>query len=382
MAYAPEALSANARLRGSFWPSDLQEQLLVVALAEPKAAAAAWRSLRPTFMLDELEAGAFDLMPLVYHRLAEALPDEPLLQRLKGVYRREWVRGSLLVERTKDVAAVLGAADIPALFVEGAVLAVRYYPAPGLRTSWFVDVLVERRDTTPALAALVAAGWSPPSSDGPPRQRWALIDPDRTVCVVRTAPAYDFVCVADPHAANTPLWQAAEPYHLGGVEVTTLKPTESLLAVCVGGARAQEPPSVTWIVDAAMILRSASIDWTRFVEVGVSRAQARRLRDALTYLSGLPGVDVPAETLRRLASARVTPRERLVHALASGSLKSAGGLPELTARHLAATAGRSALDAALSFPAHLRAEWGTPRAWQLLGAIARRVARRLGALRA
>jgi hypothetical protein len=384
MAYAPEALGANARsrLRGSFWPSDLQEQLLVVALGDSDAAAAAWRSIRGRFVLDELEPGSFDLMPLVYHRLAELLPDEPLLERLKGVYRREWVRANLLVERTKEVAAILGASGVPALFIEGAVLATRYYPMPALRTSWFVDVLVEPGEAMGALRSLTAAGWAPPPPGTPSRQRWALSHPDRTVCVVRTAPAYDFVSRNEPPAANAPLWQAAEPYELGGATVTTVQPTETLLTVCVAGARAQEPPSVTWIVDATMILRSSGINWERFVEIGVTRAQAPRLLDALTYLSRLPGTDVPAHILRKLASAPVTPRERLGHALASGSLRSAGALPELTARHLAATAQRSTLDAVVTFPAHLRAEWGVARAWQLPAAIARRVARRLGSSRA
>ena len=111
------------------------------------------------------------------------------------------------------------------------MLAARYYPAAGLRTSWFVDVLVEPTDTPEALAVLGAGGWSPPPSAGPPGQRWALTDRDRTVCVVRTAPAYDFISRLEPRAANAPLWQAVQPFDLGGVSVATLEPTETLLAV-------------------------------------------------------------------------------------------------------------------------------------------------------
>ena len=368
-------------LRGSFWPSGSQERLLAVALGEPDDVLEAWRSVRPDFVLDELEPGSFELMPLVYSRLAEALPDEPLLERLKGVYRREWVRSSVLAERTKEVAATLRAAGIPVLFVEGAVLAARYYPSPALRTSWFVDALVDGDNAAPALAALEAAGWSSPP-DGPPRERWALTATDRTVCVVRTAPAYDFVDPITPAGSNAPLWEGAETYELGGADIRTTRPAETLVAVCAAGARVQEPASLTWLVDAAMIVRSAPVDWSRVVAVARSRAQALRLRDALTYLDRLPGVEVPPDAVRELAAAPVTRRERLVHALAGGSLGSAGALPELAGRHLAATAHASALDAAFSFPERLRAEWGTPHTWQLPGAFARRVARRLRVLRA
>lgn len=363
-------------LRGSFWPSAQQEQLLVVVLGNAEEAAGAWRTIRPRFVLDELEPGSFELMPFVYSRLAETEPDEPLLERLKGIYRREWVRSSILVERTKEVAALFDAAGIRALFVEGAVLAARYYPAPALRTSWFVDALVEPADADRTLAALADAGWTRPPA-GPPRERWAFTAADKTVCVVRTAPAYDFVDRERPQQSTAPLWEHAEPFELGGTEIVTTEPTETLLVVCVAGARVQEPRSLMWLVDAAMIARAAPVDWTRLVDLARSRAQAPRLGDALTYLSRLPGVDVPAEAARALAATRVTRRERLVHAFTSGSLSSAGGLPEFAARHLAATAHTSALDAARTFPERLRFEWGTAHTWQLPAAAARRVARRL-----
>jgi hypothetical protein len=364
-------------LRGSFWPSHLQERLLVVVLGDPEESAAAWQAIRPEFVLDDLEPGAFELMPFVYSRLAETLPDDALLERLKGVYRREWVRSSVLAERTKEVSATLREASVDALFIEGAVLAHRYYPSPALRTSWFLDALVEPRDANRAAAALAAGGWSAPAPAGPPRERLPLTAPDRTVCVVRTAPAYDFVDRAQPDQANAPLWEGAETYELAGSQIATTRPTETLLAVCVAGARVQEPPSLTWLVDAAMIIRAGAVDWSRLAAAGCARAQAPRLHDALAYLSRLPGVAGPAETVRELATAGVTTRERLVHALTTGRLRSAGGLPEIGARHLSATAHMSARRAALSFPGRLRAEWGTRRAWQLPAAAVRRVARRL-----
>jgi len=356
-------------LRGSFWPSGLQERLLAVALGNAGETAQAWSEIRPRFVLDELEPGSFELMPLVYSRLAATVGDEPLLGRLKGVYRREWVRSSVLAERTKEVASALGGASVDALFVEGAVLAARYYASPALRTSWSLDALVRPEDADRALETLTDAGWSAPPPTGAPRDRWALTSDDRTVCILRTAPAYDF--------AGAPLWDGAESYDLGGTVLRAPQPTHTLLAVCAAGARVQEPRTLTWLVDAAMIVRSGAVDWTRLVSLARAHTQVLRLRDALTYLARLPGVDVPEEAVRELSATRVPARERLVHALAAGAFNSAGALPELAARHLVATADASALDAARSFPARLRAEWGTQRGWHLPAAVARRVLRRL-----
>jgi hypothetical protein len=126
-----------------------------------------------------------------------------------------------------------------------------------------------------------------------------------------------------------------------------------------------------------MIVRSSTVEWDRLVELASSRGQALRLRDALTYLSRLPRTEIPPDTTRALAAARVSPRERLLHRLASGSVHGAGSLPELAARHLAASAGTSALATARTFPARLRVEWETPRTRELPAAVARRVSRRL-----
>src|SRR5205814_1172868 len=120
-----------------------------------------------------------------------------LRDRLRGIYRREWLRANVLAERTKAVATVLREAGLEALFVEGAVVAARYYPALGLRPSWYVDVLARENDAPRALAALADAGWSAPDGDAP-TGRWAVADRDRIVCVVRTSVAYDFVLRNDP----------------------------------------------------------------------------------------------------------------------------------------------------------------------------------------
>jgi hypothetical protein len=362
--------------RGSFWPSERQLQLLAVALGEGDASVAAWEALRPGFVLDELEPGSFDLMALVHQRLVDAGYDDPLDDRLRGIYRREWLRANVLAERTKEVATVLRDAELGALFVGGAVVAARYYPALGLRPSWYVDVLVREADAPRTLDALTNAGWSAPEADAA-IGRWALVDRERIVCVVRTSVAYDFVLPDDPTRSEEPLWAGSEPYDLDGVELSAPAPTDTLLAVIVAGARAQATPSVLWIVDAVMILRHAAADWPRLVDLARSRGQALRLHAALAYVSRLPGVAVPPAVLAELAAAPVTRRERLLYALSSGSIRAGGSLPELAARHLAATIDRPAHVTVAGFPAVLRSRWGLETAWQLPLAACRRAGRRL-----
>lgn len=369
----------RGRLTGSFWPSDLQKGLLIAALGNPDDALVAWQHLQPDFVLDELEPGSFDLMALIYRQLSSSGYHDSVVERLKGIYRREWVRANLLVEQTKEIAMTLREADVRALFIEGAALADRYYPELGLRPSWWVDVFVEERTASAALAALATAGWSttPSTANTSASDRWALLNSDRSVCVLRTSLSYDVVLRENPARSHDPLWETAEPYDLGGTEILVPGPLGALLAVCVSGARLQPTANVQWIVDAVMILRKEEIDFARLVEVGTSRGQTLRLRDTFTYLSTLPEVRIPEDAFVKLDSARVTPRDRLAFALAAGSIRSAGSLPELVAKHLAATAHKSLPGAVASFPRYLRGQWGVSHSWELPYAAGRRAARLL-----
>ena len=93
---------------GLFWPSEQQRELLVVALGEPLDAVSAWQRLQPRFVLDELEPGSFDLMALAYHQLFAGGYHDPVVERMKSIYRREWVRANVQRKLTTEVAAMLG----------------------------------------------------------------------------------------------------------------------------------------------------------------------------------------------------------------------------------------------------------------------------------
>ena len=77
---------------GAFWPSELQQLLLIAALAEQSTAVEAWQEVRPRISIDELEPGSFQLLPLIYSNLSEARHEDVDLPRLKGIYRRTWVK--------------------------------------------------------------------------------------------------------------------------------------------------------------------------------------------------------------------------------------------------------------------------------------------------
>ena len=347
---------------GRFWPSALQERLLRVALEDPEAAGASWQELRPHFSLDELERGSFELLPMIYRNLTRSGHEDPLLPRLKGIYRKTWVTNNLLVERTRDLGDALRDAGIRALFIEGVMVARRFYPELGLRPSSSVDVLVDDRDAAAALDGLAHAGWHerPGSAKGSGVVRH-LFDRGGNVCVLRTRLAIDFVARNRQGHAHTPLWEAAEWEDIGGLELLVPAPTDTLLAVCVSHARAEGAPDVQWIADAKAVLE-AEIDWERLLEIGFESQQGLRLRNAFRYLANLPGPSPPRFALERLTGAKTGGRERLVYLCTAGSIRGAGAMPLLVGEHLAATARESSLRTIATFPGHLGHRWSL--SWQ------------------
>jgi hypothetical protein len=96
--------------------------------------------------------------------------------------------------------------------------------------------------------------------------------------------------------------------------MSALGPTDELLLICVGPARDQPAASLQWIVDAAMIVRSAagSIDWERLVADAVRVRAVLRLREAVRRLESA-SVVLPAAFLGALQQVQVSAREALAH---------------------------------------------------------------------
>ena len=354
---------------GASWPTSFQERLLVAALASPEEAATAWSGMPPEFSLDVLEPGSFELLPLVYRNLSEVGSDDARLPRLKGIYRRSWVKNNLLLERVREIAAVFAEADLPALFLEGPTFANRYYPDLGLRPTSTIHLLVHPSDGLRAVSRLGRVRWTARAESSVYPGWRILFDDGGNICVLRTSLAFDFV------DADESIWSAAGEAEGGEARVHMPNPTDALLSVLVSGARLSPSPRTQWIADAAMLLRVQEIDWERLCALGVAGGQTSRLRATLGYLRRLPIGPIPAEVFELLVRAQPLRRERLVYRLVSGAPPRLAGSAEVLAEHLVATRDESALRTMASLAGRLRERWGLKHSWQIPAAATRRARR-------
>lgn len=349
----------------SFWPTASQRLLLTVAFGDDERSSAAWTALKPRFDLDRLEPGSFTIMPLVYRALAATAPAEPLLPRLKGIYRSIWARNTLLLERTAETFDAFEQQGIPALALGGLPLGLRYYSDLGSRRTENTVGLVARSDAGAVPAVLAAARWFPrPDLDawhgaaaGAPRY---FADRDGNILVVVTSLGFDVLLESEPHDALLRLLPGAETQTVGAAQVRLPSPTDTLFALCVSGPRVGPLRSVQWLVDAATLIRLAGgeIDWTRFVSLGLESRQALRLTDAVAQLAAVPDVHVPETVLDGLNREQPTRRDRLIYRGSGRATRRLGALPLFVAEHLAAHPDATPAAVVTSLPGYLRKRWG------------------------
>jgi hypothetical protein len=348
----------------SFWPTASQRLLRTVAFGDEERSGAAWTALKPKFDLDRLEPGSFTIMPLVYRALAAAAPAEPLLPRLKGIYRSIWARNTLLLERTAETFDAFEQQGIPALALGGLPLGLRYYSDLGSRRTENTVALAAQSDAHAIPAALAAARWFPrPDLDAwhgaAARAPRYFADRDGNILVVVTSLGFDVLLESEPREALGRFLPNAGTQTVGTAQVGLPSLTDALFALCVSGPRVGPLRSVQWLVDAATLIRSTGgeIDWARFVSLGLESRQALRLTDAVAQIAAVPDVRVPDGVVDELRGARATRRDRLIFRGSGRATSRLGALPLFVAEHLAAHPDTTPATAVLSLPGYLRERW-------------------------
>ena len=105
------------------WPNLAQASLLSAAIgpdAGVRESFQAWKGV--TNIEAPVDGGTYRLLPLLYSRLAACGVDDPMMGRLKGVYRMSWYKNHELFRRSAPAIAALEAAG-----VQGAIIGKAIY---------------------------------------------------------------------------------------------------------------------------------------------------------------------------------------------------------------------------------------------------------------
>lgn len=297
------------------WPTAEQRLLLDAALRHGDDALTAFATWRARVdLMEEFRRDVVRLLPAVYHNMQRHGSDDPILPRLKGVYRRAWYDTTRLFHRVAPVIGALRAADIDIVLLKGAPLALAYYDTVAERPMGDVDVMVRAGDLDRAIDTLRRSGWDVrPLFWDTRRFRHATqcIGPDRAELDLHWHVIYE----AASDAADDALLATTEPLSFLGHTVRQLDPTSLFFLVIVHGVRWSDVTPVRWIPDAMAILerRAAAIDWDRLIGLATAHRLNHRMALGIEYLLRHDAAPIPASVPVRLRAQRISWIERAEH---------------------------------------------------------------------
>jgi hypothetical protein len=355
------------RRGGRVAPTAEQRLLLRAALLEGEPGRKAWERWRGGIDIERLDTGSQRLLPQLYRNVQTYATGDPLLERLKGVYRHAWSANGVLFRDARELLGALARADIRMVVLDGSALVTLYYRDQGARAIDSIAVMISPDDIPGAARVLALEGWGSVelahlSRPGPYTSQARLLGARRPVDLLWDP--FPEGCTPD---IRRDFWANAEPAEIAGIASRVLAPTDELLRICIRAARWEELPPFRRLADALVLLRAVGprVDWIRLVN------QARQARVVLPVLASLSllrevlDAPVPEDTLRRLEAEPAGAGEWLEQRLREAPRPRLGRLPDLLFRYRRLAAPEGAGTRRPGFAHYLQGAWGVRRAWQL-----------------
>ena len=133
--------------------------LLQAALGEGEAAANAYQNWRASVRLDDIDAAAYRVLPLLLTTAEKHGLQDLDERRLRGIAKHIWLSNMLRMQALSTALAALSVAGIRTLLLKGAALFARCEEFAAVRLTEDYDLLVHRSDAPRAINALTAAGF-------------------------------------------------------------------------------------------------------------------------------------------------------------------------------------------------------------------------------
>ena len=304
------------------WPKrDIQSEwgLLARCLTDPS-----WLGLQGAEEQDRVLklAGDHAVGPLLYHRLETTrnlggLTDS-VVDSLRMMYLRAAARNLVLNGQLSSLSQALEKANLPVLFVKGAILASVVYADPAFRPMGDIDMVVRPEGEEAALRVLDDLGYVPTEIESfgsftrNTVHARAFHRPSRNGLSLELH--HDLVGGALKTSTEAGwFWEHTTTVTIEGRPTLTLTPEATLAHLCAHliGHHGWSPRFV-WVYDIHVLLEKyqESFDWDRFIslvhQLSWQASCGHALRAARAYLE----TPVPEPVLRELD--RVGQRSRLV----------------------------------------------------------------------
>lgn len=369
------------------WPTRDQELMLRAALLQRELALESWNEWKRNVNIDVVDYGSHRLIPLLYRNLQRHGVKDPLMERLKGVYRYYFYKNEILMHGIGTLLAAFEDAGIKTMVLKGAALIQLYYRESGLRPMLDADVLVHASQAEQAMELLTRLRWKP--------VRYKR--PQMRIPILHSTPFEDdggrqldlhWHLFWECFNANDDddYWANAIPIKIGGVQTLAINPTDQLLHTCWHGARWNEVPPIRWIADAMAIMGESAeeIDWARLMRKAQKHRIIMPVKDALEYLKKTFNAPIPDGLLKSLSAVRISKIEQENYEVTLDPMA-----PPTTTKILRLlyydyrwlSSSTSSRFKSLAFAKHLQAKWDIDRLWHVPLYVSIRMIRRVLAAR-
>lgn len=366
---------------GNLWPNAQQSLVLRAATSDGSDALDAFQAWRETIDLEgDFDRGTYRLLPLLYHNLSRLGVSDPLMGRLKGIYRRTWYENHRLFHNVAPVLAALEAAGIETLLLKGAPLTLTYYENYGVRPMSDVDVVVPYEHAKRAIDLLEQLGWRGDHTSA----TVDLLYSHAVQFVNDEGGEFDLhwhvLFEASSEEANRVFWDSAQAFDFNGTQTRQLDPTGMLLHIALHGVRWNPEPPIRWIPDALAVIGAAGdqIDWSVAARFARDHKIARRLELALNYLAENHAAPVPPAVLEELRASKAGLMERVDNAATLRDLgegKAWANAAVVLADYWRHNRTIGVPRFLFGFPHYLRYRWGLDRRRQTIPVILKAMGR-------
>lgn len=283
------------------------EQLLALraaVLPGPRAyeAFAEWRQL---VEFDAADAATYRLLPLIYRNLEALLGSDPVLGRLRGIYRRTWVLNAIQIQGGERAIAALGERGIPTMLLKGAAMIARWTGDSGVRMMADFDLLVPRERALEAVSCLLEAGWRPAVDRSESLTEADLGEEHAILLTNDEGGELDLHWRALMHGAvgapDRLVWDRAQEVRLGEVSTHVQAPEDHVHHACSHATTWSSAGRVDWIADSALIIGEVgpAFSWSRLLDLARFDRSTVAVKTLTAALSEVLGVPVPPRGSRR-----------------------------------------------------------------------------------
>ncbi len=351
------------------WPTQQQELLLRAVLLQGKDAIEAWEEWKSSVDIDQIDAGSYRLLPLLYRNLHIHEVKDSSMKKFKGIYRLTWYKNRILFYNIATLLRSFHNDGIQTMILKGAALTLLHYRDYGLRPMDDFDILVHTEQASDAFNLLRKLDWVSKTKLPETHIPFRHSTPFNDVAGRNIDLHWHVLYQCCQKSSDDGFWKNAVSTRVYDVSTYALDPTDQLFHACIHGATFNIIPPLRWVADAITIMNSSQseIDWIRLITQAQKHYLILPLKDTLNYLKDILDAPVPLTVLQTIGNVSAPIVEHIENRYrikkSSGILL--GDLPTQLFHYLRLTINASLLQKLTGLPKYLQYIWGMEHLWQL-----------------